>query len=128
MYLAIWTAFKAAPFNRLSDTTQKFKILLLDKPSLNLETNTSSLPSTSNGVGSGLSQYSVPSNPLIDDLCKRILDDFKLNDKDQVCIMINSLGATPLEELYIISKRVNENLSKLKIVIIILWILSLKIF
>ena len=26
--------------------------------------------------------------------------------------MINSLGATPLEELYIISKRVNENLLK----------------
>jgi len=54
-------------------------------------------------------------NPLIDDLCKRILDDFKLNDKDQICIMINSLGATPLEELYIISKRVHENFSKLKI-------------
>ncbi len=54
-------------------------------------------------------------NPLIDDLCKRILDDFKLNNKDQVCIMINSLGATPLEELYIISKRVHENFSKLKI-------------
>jgi len=29
--------------------------------------------------------------------------------------MINSLGATPLEELYIISKRVHENFSKLKI-------------
>ena len=54
-------------------------------------------------------------DPLIDDLCKRILDDFKLNDKDQICIMINSLGATPLEELYIISKRVHENFSKLKI-------------
>ena len=54
-------------------------------------------------------------NPLVDDLCKRILDDFKLNDKDQVCVMINSLGATPLEELYIISKRVHENFSKLKI-------------
>ena len=54
-------------------------------------------------------------DPLIDDLCKRILDDFKLNDKDQVCIMINSLGATPLEELYIVSKRVHENFSKLKI-------------
>ena len=51
-------------------------------------------------------------DPLIDDLCKRILNDFKLNDKNQVCVMINSLGATPLEELYIISKRVNENLSK----------------
>ena len=54
-------------------------------------------------------------DPLIDDLCKRILDDFKLNNKDQVCVMINSLGATPLEELYIISKRVHENFSKLKI-------------
>ena len=54
-------------------------------------------------------------DPLIDDLCKRILDDFKLNDRDQICIMINSLGATPLEELYIISKRVHENFSKLKI-------------
>ena len=57
-------------------------------------------------------------DPLIDDLCKRILDDFKLKDKDQVCIMVNSLGATPLEELYIVSKRVHENFSKLKIEII----------
>ena len=54
-------------------------------------------------------------NPLIDHLCKRILDDFKLKDKDQVSIMINSLGATPLEELYIVSKRVHENFSKLNI-------------
>ena len=54
-------------------------------------------------------------DPLTDDLCKRILNDFKLNDKDQVCIMINSLGATPLEELYIVSKRIHENFSKLKI-------------
>ena len=54
-------------------------------------------------------------DPLVDDLCKRILDDFKLDEKDKVSIMINSLGATPLEELYIVSKRVNENFSKLKI-------------
>ena len=52
---------------------------------------------------------------LSDDLCKRILGDCKLNAEDQVSIMINSLGATPLEELYIISKRVHENFSKLKI-------------
>ena len=52
---------------------------------------------------------------LSDDLCKRILGDYKLNAEDQVSIMINSLGATPLEELYIISKRVHENFSKLKI-------------
>ena len=49
------------------------------------------------------------------DLCKRILGDYKLIAEDQVSIMINSLGATPLEELYIVSKRVHENFSKLKI-------------
>ena len=54
-------------------------------------------------------------DPLIDDLTKRILDDFKLTDTNKVCVMINSLGATPLEELYIVSKRVHENFSKLKI-------------
>ena len=52
---------------------------------------------------------------LSDDLCKKILEDYKLSAEDQVSIMINSLGATPLEELYIISKRVHENFSKLKI-------------
>jgi len=51
-------------------------------------------------------------NDLVDDLYKRIMDDSKLIANDSVAIMINSLGATPLEELYIISKRVNENLSK----------------
>ena len=52
---------------------------------------------------------------LVDDLCKIILDDFKLDNKNKVSIMINSLGATPLEELYIVSKRVHENFSKLNI-------------
>jgi len=57
-------------------------------------------------------------NPLVDDLCERLLKDIKLQSEEKVSIMINSLGSTPLEELYIISKRVNENLSKLKIRII----------
>ena len=54
-------------------------------------------------------------DPLVDDLCERLLADIKLQSEDKVSIMINSLGSTPLEELYIISKRVIENLSKLKI-------------
>ena len=56
-----------------------------------------------------------PANDLVDDLYKRIIDDSKLKSNDNIAIMINSLGATPLEELYIISKRVNENLSNSKI-------------
>jgi dihydroxyacetone kinase-like protein len=54
-------------------------------------------------------------NDLVDDLYKRIIDDSKLKANDNIVVMINSLGATPLEELYIVSKRVNENLSNSKI-------------
>ena len=56
-----------------------------------------------------------PANELVDDLYKRIIIDSKLTANDNNAIMINSLGATPLEELYIVSKRVNENLSSSKI-------------
>ena len=55
---------------------------------------------------------------LVDDLCEIIFQDFELLSKDKVSIMINSLGATPLEELYIVSKRVNEIFSKLEIDIV----------
>ena len=56
-----------------------------------------------------------PANDLVDDLYKIIINDSKLAANDNIAVMINSLGATPLEELYIISKRVNENLSNSKI-------------
>ena len=56
-----------------------------------------------------------PANDLVDDLYKRILEDSKLQSNDNIAIMINSLGATPLEELYIVSKRINENLSNSQI-------------
>ena len=55
---------------------------------------------------------------LVDDLCEIIFKDFELLSKDKVSIMINSLGATPLEELYIVSKRVNEIFSNLEIDIV----------
>ncbi len=54
-------------------------------------------------------------NDLVDDLYERIMEDSKLKSNDNIAIMINSLGATPLEELYIVSKRLNENLSNSKI-------------
>ena len=56
-----------------------------------------------------------PANDLVDDLYKRIIYDSKLAANNNIAIMINSLGATPLEELYIVSRRVNENLKNSKI-------------
>jgi len=56
-----------------------------------------------------------PADAIVDDLFNRIIKGAKLKNKDEVSIMINSLGATPLEELYIVSKKVNENLLKMNI-------------
>ena len=63
----------------------------------------------------GISREKIKSaNDLTDDICKRILDDFNLSNQE-VGLMINSLGATPLEELYIVSRRVVENFNNHKI-------------
>ena len=64
----------------------------------------------------GISREKLKSaNSLVDDICERMLKDFDLSQNEEICLMINSLGATPLEELYIASKRVIENISKKKI-------------
>jgi len=52
---------------------------------------------------------------LTDDLFKRLIEDSEINENDEIALMINSLGATPLEELYIISRRLNKNLVDKKI-------------
>ena len=56
-----------------------------------------------------------PANELVDDLYKRIIEDSKISENDTIAVMINSLGATPLEELYIVSKRLTENFSNSKV-------------
>jgi len=63
----------------------------------------------------GISREKLKSaNDLTDDICNRIFIDFKLGENDEISLMINSLGATPLEELYIVSRRVIENIIKNK--------------
>ena len=60
----------------------------------------------------GISREKLKSaNDLTDDICNRIINDFNLSDQE-IGLMINSLGATPLEELYIVSRRVVENFNK----------------
>ncbi|BCU81950.1 dihydroxyacetone kinase subunit DhaK [Polycladomyces abyssicola] len=45
---------------------------------------------------------------IADILLSRILDDMKLSPGDQVAVMINGLGGTPLMELYILNKKVSQ--------------------
>ena len=86
-----------------------------ENPSFNPTTRLTDMPSTITTQQDHSSSLLSQMSSMFSDLANSLIDDFKLNDKDQVCIMINSLGATPLEELYIISKRVHENFSKLRI-------------
>jgi len=47
-----------------------------------------------------------------DHLTNKVLEDMKLNSGDEVAVMINGLGATPLMELYIINRKVQKTLQE----------------
>lgn len=48
---------------------------------------------------------------IVDHLLGKILEDMPLGDGDEVAVMINGLGGTPLMELYIANRRVAEALA-----------------
>ena len=50
------------------------------------------------------------SDAVTDEMCDRLLEDQPLSAGDKVAVLVNSLGATPPEELYIIYRRVRERL------------------
>lgn len=54
---------------------------------------------------------------IAESLVKAVVEDLPFNAGDEVAVMVNSLGGTPLEELYIIYRKVAELLGGQKIVI-----------
>jgi dihydroxyacetone kinase-like protein len=50
-----------------------------------------------------------------DTLLSRILEDMEMQSGDQVTVLVNGLGATPLMELYIVNKKVSELLKSREI-------------
>ena len=88
------------------------------KPTFNLESDEIEIGMGIHGEPGIKREKLKKADILVDELCEIIFKDFELLSKDKVSIMINSLGATPLEELYIVSKRVNEIFSKLEIDIV----------
>jgi dihydroxyacetone kinase-like protein len=51
-----------------------------------------------------------------------IFEDYSLKNGDRVSVLINGLGATPLQELYIVNRKVNEILNKRKIKTVITYV------
>lgn len=54
-------------------------------------------------------------NEIVDEMMKNILEDMELEEGDEVAVLMNGLGATPLEEQYIAYNRVHDVLQEKKI-------------
>lgn len=50
----------------------------------------------------------MESDSLVPQMLNPILEDLPYNQGDEVAVLMNGLGATPKEELYIMYKKVNE--------------------
>lgn len=50
---------------------------------------------------------------IVEEMLPRVVEDLKVECGDEVAVLINGLGATPLEEQYLVNRKVNEELNKL---------------
>ncbi len=53
----------------------------------------------------------LPADQVVDEMLKPIFTDQPLVSGDEVAVLVNGLGATPKEELYIIYRRIHETLA-----------------
>ena len=60
----------------------------------------------------------IPADELVDMLMNKLIDDMDLTEGNRVSVMINGLGATPLEELYIVFRAVHKKLSGIGVSIV----------
>lgn len=56
-------------------------------------------------------------NDVADDMLRIILDDHDIAEGDEVCVLVSGLGATPVNELYVLYDRVEDQLSARGIVV-----------
>jgi phosphoenolpyruvate---glycerone phosphotransferase subunit DhaK len=59
---------------------------------------------------------------ITDELMSKILEDLPFKSRDKVSVLINGLGSTPYQELFIIARKVSEILNKYKIKKIITYV------
>ena len=59
-----------------------------------------------------------PADAVTDEMLDRILVDVDIGRGERVAVLVNSLGATPLEELYIVYRRLNARLADAGITIV----------
>jgi dihydroxyacetone kinase-like protein len=60
----------------------------------------------------------LPADEVVEELLFPIIEDLKLEANDQVAVLVNGLGATPLEEQYLVFRKVNQILKEKEITIV----------
>lgn len=54
----------------------------------------------------------VSAKKIAQKMLEKIIPDLPFNSKDEICLLINGLGGTPLQELYILNREIRKLLSK----------------
>ncbi len=78
------------------------------KPSFNLGDNEMEIGIGIHGEPGTHRELIKPANEIVDELLERIFDNLKLNSGDEIAVMVNGMGATPLMELNIANSRVHD--------------------
>ncbi|MBC7088044.1 MAG: dihydroxyacetone kinase subunit DhaK [Tissierellales bacterium] len=78
------------------------------KPSFNLGENEMEIGIGIHGEPGTHRDQVKSANEIVDELLKRIFDNIELKNGDEVAVMVNGMGATPLMELNIANLRVND--------------------
>lgn len=82
------------------------------KPSFTLEENEMEIGLGIHGEPGVRKEPLKPADVIVDELMEKILENLSLSSGDEVVVLVNGLGGTPLMELFVANKRVNEILSE----------------
>ena len=53
-----------------------------------------------------------PADQIVDEMLEKIVADLPYENGDEVAVLVNGLGATPLDEQYIVTRRINQALEE----------------
>jgi len=81
------------------------------KPNFEIEEGSMEVGMGIHGEPGMYSEKIASADEVADLLTNLILKDIDINENDSVSILVNGLGSTPLEELYIVYRKVHKNLS-----------------
>ncbi|MEH6452478.1 MAG: dihydroxyacetone kinase subunit DhaK [Psychromonas sp.] len=109
---------------RARDNTRSIGVALSAGSVPQTNTFTFQLPDDEMEIGMGLHgepgvsrEKMQPADAVVDTLINHIIEDFKYQSGDEVCLLINNLGASTYMELLIASRRAHQKLEELGILV-----------